>query len=46
LEIDSEKVDKSIFDKRKMDNNAIDYRLPIASSNPEITHLDMGLFYL
>jgi len=25
---------KSVFDKRKVENNAIDYRLPIDSSNP------------
>jgi len=35
LEIDSEIYrDESIFDKRKVENNTIDYRLPIDSSNP------------
>jgi len=33
LEIDSEKVidyrDQSVFDKRKVENNTINYRLPI-----------------
>jgi len=34
LEIDSEKVEtKQLFDKRKVENNSIDYQLSIDSSN-------------
>jgi len=31
--------DESIFDKRKVEYNAIDYRLPINSSNPDCSVL-------
>jgi len=33
LEIDSEKLETTIFDKRKAENNAIDYRLSNDSSS-------------
>jgi len=34
LGIDSEKIETTIFEKRKVEKNVIDYRLPIDSSNP------------
>jgi len=32
-----------MFDERKVENNAIDYRLPIDSSNPDGQHAKVDL---